>query len=398
MVSGNTAKDKKGSWLTTFVTITVIALLMLILVEAGFRILRASLTDPGAARDPRVQADGYAEESWPGEYFKELHSLRTVWKSYVYWRWAQFDGKYINIDERGIRRTWNRVREDTGEIKTILCLGGSSMWGFGARDDYTIASYISKLVDEAGVQGYQVINMGESGYVSTQELIALNLELQAGRVPDMVIFYDGVNDVFSAYQNDRAGLPQNENNRRYEFNLLSTDTRTILSTYVPILLGRTATFKTLRDFAYNREIGAYHDWTMGLKTPPVAKDKASRLGKDTARAYAANIRLALALARAYGFELRFYWQPTIFQKDHCSKYEEGFKEDMKSIEPLFREAYRAVLQSPEIEAASPNFKDLSGVFRKTKAPVFIDFCHIIEDGNRVIAQKMFLDIKDLIMD
>ena len=55
-----------------------------------------------------------------------------------------------------------------------------------------------------------VTNFGETGYVSTQNLIALMLELRAGRRPDVVVFYDGVNDTYSAYSQQRAGLPHNE--------------------------------------------------------------------------------------------------------------------------------------------------------------------------------------------
>ena len=45
----------------------------------------------------------------------------------------------------------------------------------------------------------------------------LELELQRGNVPDVVIFYDGVNDVFSTFQNGASGLPQNEASRVEEF-------------------------------------------------------------------------------------------------------------------------------------------------------------------------------------
>lgn len=55
--------------------------------------------------------------------------------------------------------------------------------------------------------------------MSTQVVIALLLQLQKGQIPDLVIFYDGVNDMYSAYQQKVAGLPENEFNRVKEFNL-----------------------------------------------------------------------------------------------------------------------------------------------------------------------------------
>lgn len=75
----------------------------------------------------------------------------------------------------------------------------------------TIPSYLAKY-------GYDVTNYGETGYVSMQELILLIQELKTGK-PDIVIFYDGFNDTFSAYQQGVAGLPMNEFNREKEFNL-----------------------------------------------------------------------------------------------------------------------------------------------------------------------------------
>lgn len=39
-------------------------------------------------------------------------------------------------------------------------------------------------------------------------------------MPDLVIFYDGYNDVFAAEDNGGAGLTYNETTRREEFNLL----------------------------------------------------------------------------------------------------------------------------------------------------------------------------------
>ena len=72
-------------------------------------------------------------------------------------------------------------------------LGGSSLWGFGARDDQSIPSLVVHAMYERGWR-VELKNLAEIGYVSTQEFVALYRELQAGYRPDVVIFYDGVND------------------------------------------------------------------------------------------------------------------------------------------------------------------------------------------------------------
>lgn len=53
------------------------------------------------------------------------------------------------------------------------------------------------------------MNYGENAYVSTQGLIHLILLLESGDVPDMVIFYDGVNDILAASQSWMPIVHQN---------------------------------------------------------------------------------------------------------------------------------------------------------------------------------------------
>ena len=171
--------------------------------------------------DPRSRADGYGQAEWVAEYFREyLGSYRTHWEPYVYWRRVPFEGRYVNIDERGIRRTANAPHpgEGIGESTRIFMFGGSTLWGTGARDDYTIPSYVSRELEAQGFR-VEVTNFGEAGYVSTQEVIALLRQLQEGNIPDLVVCYDGANDVYSTYQQGRGGRPQNEFQREREFNL-----------------------------------------------------------------------------------------------------------------------------------------------------------------------------------
>ena len=75
--------------------------------------------------------------------------------------------------------------------------GGSTAWGEGAPDDETIPSHLARLMNVWGVDT-TVKNLGERGYVSTQEVVFLYRELQAGRRPDVVVFYDGINDAAAA--------------------------------------------------------------------------------------------------------------------------------------------------------------------------------------------------------
>ena len=59
------------------------------------------------------------------------------------------------------------------------------MWGTGARDSNTIPAALARLIaSNPGRLRMRVVNMGESGYVNTQSLLALELELRGGNVPE----------------------------------------------------------------------------------------------------------------------------------------------------------------------------------------------------------------------
>ena len=160
---------------------------------------------------------------WLEDYFKEfISSYNTTWRSYVYWRRRPFKGNYINIDDRGIRQTAPSgiTAAEASKTLRIFMFGGSTLWGWGARDQGTIPSLLEKALSKRNIKS-EITNYAEVGYVNTQELIELILQLQRGNVPDLAIFYDGVNDVYAAYQSGVAGKPQNEWKRELEYNISS---------------------------------------------------------------------------------------------------------------------------------------------------------------------------------
>jgi len=159
---------------------------------------------------------------WMFEYYAEFRIVEksSVWTPYAYARSIPFEGKYINVNKDGLRVTWNESVVDHADDQPpvrVFIFGGSTMWGWGARDDYTIASYLSKILHGQGYQ-VEVTNYGQMGYVNTQEIITLLRYLQRGEVPDIVLFYDGLNDVASANHNRAAGLSRNESVRAEDFN------------------------------------------------------------------------------------------------------------------------------------------------------------------------------------
>ncbi len=396
-----------GSALRTGWLILGFTLILLIVGEVGLRLVLTvkdlSLDQrPPAERkiDRLARADAYHGAAWVPAYFEELDKVQPfVWHPYVYWRRPPYQGRYIEVDRDGLRATWHPPpRAGTADPPPVrvFAFGGSTMWGYGARDDYTIPSHLSKLLYEKGYR-VEVTNYGQLGYVNTQEVIALLRCIQHGDVPDIALFYDGINEVFSAHQNDAAGIPMNEDNRRVEFNLSRQPQRLLwiygqefLTTH---LWGFHRVMTGLRQHIRSpADTWPDPKWQQAL--PPLAA-----VARHTVQVYESNLATVESLGRRYGFEPLFYWQPNIFSKKHRSPSEqtapEVQAERVFAYEKAFEDIYRRVRQSEALHG-NPRFHNISNLFDDAEEPYYVDATHLSEPGNRLIAAAMVNDLLELI--
>ncbi len=205
-------------------------------------------------------------------------------------------------------------------------------------------------------------------------------ELQEGYRPDVLIFYDGVNDTTSALLSGEAGLSTNEINRRQEFNLLQSPRR----------LTAVLAEKLVLDSGSYRLARAIRSRLLGQTSGPssnLSDEKTRRLAGDVVDRYVANVKLVETLARGYGFRPLFFWQPTIFNKTHLTAAERDEAREFAWTEPAFRMVYERVSESSELKA-NPDFHDLSKVFDDETELVFIDYCHTTEAASARIADRM----------
>ena len=367
-IAGTLLGGVRSGWLLAGATLVCI-----VLVEAlsafSLRLLGPKLNFHSGREDaPRVYREGGAQK-------------RPVWHPYVYWRERPSEGRHVNVDERGLRRTWNRVEDGKGAAR-VFVLGGSTTWGPAVRDEFTIPSQLSKLLAEQTEIPVEITNFGQSAYVSTQELIGLILELQRGNVPDVVVFYDGVNDVFSSYQAGRAGIPQNEHWRRLDFESPEL-------AFLHRIARRSSTVRLIRRLVNPRFAGG---WSPSDEEALLLSD----LARDTVHVYERNLEIGRALAERFGFDVFYYWQPSLWSKEPLTSYEQAHAEYIAgrfpSLDRFFRRVYELVGRNPELEG-NPRFRNLSRMFDGSEGSVFWDWCHIIEDGNRRVAAEIAGDVR-----
>jgi lysophospholipase L1-like esterase len=332
--------------------------------------------------DRRVQADDFRTVPWAKDYFKEFNeSVTPRWESYVYWRRKPYQGAYITINADGLRITPGVESGPVNERPPlrVFMFGGSTMWGTGARDLFTIPALLATELKNRGIK-VDVVNFGESGYVNTQEIIALLLQLQKGNIPDLVVFYDGVNDTYSGYQQGIAGLPQNEFNRVKEFNITKR---------LPEFKGMIVK-EAIKNLATVRFMNGVLR-KIGMKKPEQYDEPhydEGRIAGEMVRRYLNNLEIVKSLAASYHFKVRFYWQPTIFGKTKLSGYEKAEYERKRPVEKIFKETGNILRERTAQARDTKVFQDLSAIFSDLDEPVYIDWAHLSERGNAIVAHAM----------
>jgi lysophospholipase L1-like esterase len=366
----------RDAWSMIGITLALFLILECVF-RAGFGI-RDKVAGP-IQPDRRVLAEGYAGASWPIQHYRELEQLEDRWKPYVYFRERPFQGETITVDSVGSRKTWQPPSPVSGDRRPrikLLMLGGSTLWGFGARDNETIPSHVARGLDKRGYQ-VELRNFAELGYVSTQELIALLRELQAGYRPDVVVFYDGVNDTTSALLEGEAGITTNEVNRRREFNLLQSPAR-LSAALVSRLVKDSGSYRFAE--AVGRRIAGE---AFRPSRAPTTKSTPA-LAEDVVNRYEANVALAESLGRAFGFRALFFWHPVVFDKRKRVPFEEEEARKYAWSEEIFREVAQRIEASPQLND-NRAFRNLVALFSDEPGLVFIDHCHTTEAANATVA-------------
>src|SRR5262245_36930149 len=343
----------------------------------------------------RIKADTYSDPEWASKYYQEIEEVekgRTLrWQPYVYWRRTPRRGQYINIGSDGLRKTINVPKSEGASppIKVFM-FGGSTMWGLGAGDDSTIPSIFAEEAKNKGIN-CEVVNFGQYAYVNTQEIIELTLQLQKGTIPDVVIFYDGVNDTFSGFQLSVPGLPHDEIRREKEFCLL--ERKELQTLAVQSAIRQLSTMRFLHGVLQKSGLQRDNFQPVPLEYENAIADKAT-LAHAVVETYLNNIKLVQTLSRSYGFTPLFYWQPVIYTKQHLTEYERQSLEldvSYPGMKEFYLDTYAALQKSSAGLDKSGDFHDISSIFSDVHEPIFVDFNHMGGKGNSFIARRMAED-------
>ena len=136
-----------------------------------------------------------AGEPWVDEYREALIDYQLDGGSYtpflVRGPRAFASGSLNTTDEE---RVSYQPTADGADPLRVAFFGGSVMFGVGQRDEHTIPSEVARLAEKEGI-ALEVHNYGLPGWVSWQEMQYLERLLAGGAEYDLVVFYDGFNEL-----------------------------------------------------------------------------------------------------------------------------------------------------------------------------------------------------------
>ncbi len=306
----------------------------------------------------------YKDAPYYGKPFlaERLQCLASGWLGEIY---VALDrkGQFCNV-RGGMRATINALPSDGGRRRKILMAGGSTLFSQNVPDAYTIPSRLQALLNQRFGPRFEVYNLGMPSMGIAQQLKILKTAPIAPG--DIVLFYDGVNDiVYPVYHGIEGGLTHRDHG----------DTL--------------ALFSVMSDLA--------------VRAKPMTVVDEKRLQHNLEQAATYFYQTLLETQRhvqARGGVFYHFLQPHLFADGHLSDYERQIAANPQLVQPGMERAYAVGyprLRQAMEKAAGQGVKsfDISDALNQRSPGVefFFDHCHVNHLANERIARRILQEIK-----
>lgn len=276
-------------------------------------------------------------------------------------RFADFRSEYVNQVD-GIRTTWRPPECECRRWK-VWWFGGSAGWGFFQADDDTIPSQLAKAAWEQGV-ALDIENRALPGYTLGQESQKFAALTATERAPDLVIFYDGANELDFQIGRNGAGRGDDESPISYY-------DRSLQRVY--------ALFEDVVRLAPSRAEGSAvddEDLVELLDAPELAGHAINR--------YRRGVDVATRVAASVDAQPLFVWQPT---QTTASALADAPFEGSGSWPEADREWFERLVAAARA-GLPPETVDLSDVFENSEEPIMPDWPHTNTRGAQIVADSL----------
>lgn len=136
----------------------------------------------------------YGEDNF-NDYSQVISQLNKplIYSPFIEFKEDFRNHKFVTVNKNGIRCNKNFIKScdsPQGGKNEIWIFGGSTIFGYGVKNDETLPAYLDEMF-----QDKKVINIGSGYWYSTQERIAYLNMLTSLEAPYMSIFIDGLNEI-----------------------------------------------------------------------------------------------------------------------------------------------------------------------------------------------------------
>lgn len=304
---------------------------------------------------------GMMAEPWAPEVDA---ATRTMWEEAYLSQWVgvelpDLDTPYLRIAD-GRRRSWAPT-EGSGCAAPLRVwfLGGSTVFGVGLPDDHTLPSEVARVAARDGVR-LLAENWGVPGDVTWQENRRAERALLRGDPPpDLVVFYDGWNDLTAVssslgFGRDRSGDylgPLDNVQMRAMKNTLSEPGGQTFTVQLP-----------------------------GGEDPANQSDDLKV--RRAVEQYAAGHEASERLLGSWGLPWVRFLQPNVAVRKRTVPGEGYANEQMIPMARAFR------------RAAPEGVIDLSAAFDEVDEPLYVDDVHTNRRGNEILAEVLYAGLRD----
>jgi hypothetical protein len=298
-------------------------------------------------------------------------------------------GRPIRLNAEGFRIEREIINPKPASELRIFVLGGSTVV-LGKPIEATLPRLIEAHLQANGLPQARVYNFGVVSFVSGQEL-ALLVHRLIDLKPDLVIAYDGGNDLFQPWAYDpRPGYPFNYVTEEEAMSALSNaegDMKTVAS--------------LARDSAVVQALLGTTDWINRVSIRIASLRRAVNYGgaqwkAAVVAAYVRNITAMCRVARANGALFVDFFQPLLaYSKTLDDRHLAAAGGDV--IVRGLREQRDMVLQAVGGQFAAPSteaecrFGDFSGLL-ENEPDAYADIIHIDNIPNQMIGRRIAEDI------
>ena len=280
---------------------------------------------------------------------------------------------------KGLRKT---THQEAHPKNYIYMFGGSAMWGTGSADRNTIPSLLqSHLI--ANDKRYAVFNYGFSTVVAHQEMGKLKtVQLHDG---DVVIFYDGANDI---WQGVVYGQPSGTIIGYNEANALR-----VLVNRVKFFLSSNSNFYNVLGWLKNQKPSEMYAECQKVDSAEITS-RAER-GFDI---YKTSLIEAGKYAEVRGAYFFHFFQPIAISKRPLSPYVQGLLDhmplDIKCGLGIAEKGFQYYRDHYMEIGRELNAFDISDVLDSASSgkEYFFDLNHVSSNGNKRVANEIYVRI------